>query len=334
MTTSRKLTSALLALFALVVMSASAFAADPGSPYPATSEISDQKAGSILIFNYYTSVAGQEASGNTRINITNTSSTSPAYVHVFFVANGCSVADNFLCLTKNQTATFLISDVDPGMKGYIVAVAVDQANGCPVAFNHLIGDEYVKTADGFEANLGAEAIAALYGTSANPVLPGCNDQQITALLKFNGKFDGYNCLPRVLALSSIPSPSAADTKVVINRIGGSLMTSAETIGSMFGWLFDDAENAFSFTVTGGCQYEETWKGNTPRVTPRIATLIPAQRTGWSKLWANADRGILGAMIVNPTAGEGPDAFEGGHNLHKLTLTCVETYIMPVFPPSC
>jgi hypothetical protein len=331
MRTSRKLTQSLLALFALVVMSASAFAADPGLTYPPTSEVSDQKAGSILIYNFYTSVAGQEASANTRINITNTSSTSPAYVHLFFVASGCSVADNFLCLTKNQTATFLISDVDPGMKGYIVAVAVDLDNGCPIAFNHLIGDEFIKTADGFQANLGAEAIAALY----NGVLAGCDETSPTATLRFNGVVgSGYNCLPRVLALSSIPPPSSADTKVIINRISGSLLTSADTIGSMFGWLFDDAENAFSFTISGGCQYEDTWKGNIPRVTPRIGVIIPAQRSGWGKVWATNDRAILGAMIVKSTGGEGSDSFSGGHNLHKLTLTCVDSYTMPIFPPSC
>jgi hypothetical protein len=330
MRTSRQLPQTIFTLFTLLIMSSAIFAADPGSPYLASAEVSDQKAGSVLIYNYYASVAGQESEANTRINITNTSPTSKAYVHLFFVADGCSVADNFLCLTKNQTATFLISDVDPGMKGYIVAVAVDQDTGCPVSFNHLIGDEYVKTADGFEANLGAEAISALY----SGVLTGCNDQSITAALRFNGSINGYNCLPRVLALSNIPSPSAADTKVIVNRIGGSLLTSASTIGSMFGWLFDDAENAFSFTITGSCQYEETWKGNVPRVTPRIGTVIPAQRSGWAKIWANTDRGILGAMIVNPTAGEGPDSFEGGHNLHKLTLTCNEVYEMPVFPPSC
>lgn len=186
---------------------------------------------------------------------------------------------------------------------------MDGDNGCPTSFNHLIGDEYVKTADGFTANLGAEAIAALYHGN----LAGCNDTTITATLFFDGVVGrGYNCLPRVLALSSIPPPSAADTKVIVNRIGGSLLTSADAIGSMFGWLFDDAENAFSFTITGSCQHEDTWKGNVPRVTPRIGIIIPAQRTGWGKIWATAaisnsnpgGRAILGAMIVKSTGRRG------------------------------
>ena len=64
MRTSRKLTSALLAMFALVLMSAAALAADPGLVYPPTSEVSDQKAGSILIYNIYTSGTTSGMSGS------------------------------------------------------------------------------------------------------------------------------------------------------------------------------------------------------------------------------------------------------------------------------
>jgi hypothetical protein len=103
---------------------------------------------------------------------------------------------------------------------------------------------------------------------------------------------------------------------------------------MFGWLFDDAENAFSFTVTGGCQYEAIWKGNTPRVTPRIGTVISSNRSGWAKLWSVVDRGIVGAMLVKNASGEGSSGFTSGHNLHKLTLSSSNIYTIPVFPPSC
>src|SRR5215471_3652965 len=132
MTTSRKLTSAFLALFALVMLSASALAADPGIVYPPESAVSDQKAGSVLFYNFYSSGATSGATQNTRVNITNTSSTAPAFVHLFFVDGAsCSIADSFICLTQNQTASFLASDVDPGVSGYIVAVAVEPRVGCP-----------------------------------------------------------------------------------------------------------------------------------------------------------------------------------------------------------
>ena len=77
MRTSRKFISAMLSLVALGLMSAAALAADPGLTYPPTSEVSDQKQGSVLIYNIYTSGATSGNSQNTRINITNTS-TSPS----------------------------------------------------------------------------------------------------------------------------------------------------------------------------------------------------------------------------------------------------------------
>lgn len=349
MRTSRKLTLSLLALFALVVMSASALAADPGSPYPATSEVSDQKAGSLLIYNYYNAGSGGEgSSNNTRINITNTSSTDSAYVHLFYASNtfGCSVADHFICLTKNQTATFEMADIDPLSEGYIVAVAVDYYTGCPVAFNHLIGDEFIN-ADGYVANLGAEAFAALWGgpggTSVAPLLPDCDENSAAAVLRFNGVVGtkagaGYNRAPSVLAISSLAPPDTSDTRVIINRLGGSLFTSSDSVGSMFVWLFDDAENAFSFTISGGCQYRADWTSTSPRVAPRLGTIIPPDRSGWAKLWATSaisssnpgPRGIIGAVLVKGDEG----GYNGGRNLHKLTLTPNDGYLMPVFPPTC
>src|SRR5262249_21992466 len=109
----------------------------------AISPISDQKAGSVLIFNIYTS-SSNPIQQNTRLSLTNTNSTLPVFVHLFLVdGTSCSIADSILCLTANQTASFLASDVDPGSTGFIVAVTVD-GNGCPLNFNYLVGDEYVK----------------------------------------------------------------------------------------------------------------------------------------------------------------------------------------------
>ena len=95
-------------------------AVGPGSPYPAASEVSDQKAGSVLFFNYYTSDVSSPAV-NTRLSLTNTNPSLPIAVHLFFVDGAtCSVADAFLCLMQNQTVSFLASDYDPGTSGYVV----------------------------------------------------------------------------------------------------------------------------------------------------------------------------------------------------------------------
>ncbi|MFN0084737.1 MAG: hypothetical protein ACKVX9_05065 [Blastocatellia bacterium] len=334
MRTSRKLTSAVLALFALVMMSAAALAADPGLLMPQTSEASDQKAGSILFYNFYTSGATSGNAQNTRINLTNTSSTSSAFVHLFFVADTCQIADSYICLTPNQTASFLTSDVDPGVTGYIVAVSVD-FNGCPRGANTLIGDEYVKLATGHAANLGAVAFSALFaGTSAV-----CVDSiPTTATLSFDGSTTSgasYNMVPRVLAASNIPSRADGnDTLVTINRFGGNLATGASTLASVFGLMYDDSESVFSFSVAGGCQLRGSLSNTFPRTTPRFETIIPAGRTGWFKVWGGSDIGILGAIInSNPNSAANAGAFSGGRNLHALTLTTASATI-PVFPPSC
>jgi hypothetical protein len=101
--------------------------------------------------------------------------------------------------------------------------------GCPVNFNFLIGDEYVKLASGHAANLAAEGFAALTGG-----LPACNGLSVTALLNFDNV--SYNRAPRVLAASNIPSRADGnDTLIVLNRFGGSLAAGASTLGALFGY---------------------------------------------------------------------------------------------------
>ncbi|HQR36349.1 MAG TPA: hypothetical protein PLK30_26730 [Blastocatellia bacterium] len=332
---TRSLTHVFYALFALIVLSASAMAADPGLVYPATSEASDQKAGSILFYNVYTSGATSGNTQNTRINITNSDAFFSQFVHLYFVAEGCSIADSYICLTANQTASFLASDVDPGITGYIVAVAVDGRLGCPIRFNSLIGDEYVKFTSGHAANLGAVAITAV------PVVDGfaeqqaiCDPNSVTATLNFDGV--QYNRVPAVLALDNVGSRADGnDTLVIINRVGGNLGIGASTLGTLFGLLYDDAENVLSFSVSGSCQLRNSLSNNFPRTTPRFETFIPAGRTGWAKVFSQTGTiGLLGAAInLNPNAGASAGAFNGGHNLHHLTLTTA-SYVVPVFPPSC
>ncbi|MBS1792077.1 MAG: hypothetical protein JST85_30505 [Acidobacteria bacterium] len=333
---TRSLTQLFLSLFAIITLSSLALAADPGLAYPPTSEASDQKAGSVLFYNIYTSGATSGNTQNTRINITNTDPFFAQFVHLYFVADGCSIADSFICLTANQTASFLASDIDPGITGYIVAVAVDGVFGCPIRFNSLIGDEYVKFTTGHAANLGAVAFTAL------PPQPGlaeqqmaCNANSVTAAINFNGI--DYNCSPAVLALDNVGSRADGnDTLIIINRVGGNLGIGAATLGTLFGLLYDDAENVLSFSVSGSCQLRNTLSNNFPRTTPRFETFIPAGRTGWVKFFNQTGAiGILGAAInFNANAASSAGAFNGGHNLHHLTLNCNQAYTVPVFPPSC
>ena len=290
---------------------------------------SDQKPGSILFYNYYTSTV-DAARQNTRISITNTHVTSSAYVHLFFVdGSSCTVADSYICLTANQTASFLASDLDPGTTGYIVAVATDR-NGCPLEFNFLIGDEYVKLSSGHQANLGAEAIAAVAGG-----LPACDGTTSLVELRFNNA--SYNPLPRTLALSNFGSPADGNnTLLVVNRIGGNLATGAASIGSLFGLLYDDAEKSYSFGLTSsGCQLRGTLSGTFPRTTPRIESIVGSGRSGWLRLSSSTDGGIFGVAInFNSNAASNTGAFTQGHNLHKLTLSAATTLTIPVFPPTC
>ena len=302
----------------------------PGDPPHAADAVSDQKAGSVLFFNYYTSSATNPAGENSRLNLTNTDPTRMAWVHLFFVDGGsCAVADSFLCLTPGQTVSLLASDIDPGVAGYVVAVAVDKNTGCPVRFNKLIGDEYVRTQAGFEANPSAVAVAAVAGTPAI-----CDAGSTLSTLNFDGV--SYNRIPRVLAVDNVPSAQDGNaTMLILNNIGGSLAGSVSGLGAVFGLLFDDQENSYSFGFSAGCQFSALLNQTFPRTTPRLNSVIPAGHSGWMKLRAGDEAAMLGVMMVaNPGMRMNPNAYGQGHNLHHLTFATRANLIVPVHPPGC
>jgi hypothetical protein len=305
-------------------------AVGPGLIPAAISPPSDQKAGSVLFYNFFSSSVTAPGTQNTRINLTNTHATRSAFIHLFFVdGSTCSIADMFICLSRNQTSSLLASNLDPGTTGYIVAVVVDRL-GCPLNFNYLIGDEYVKLATGHAANLGAEAISALAGD-----LPLCDVNATTAVLAFNGIT--YDLIPRALALDNISDrASGNDTLLVISRVGGNLTAAAGALGSFFGLLYNDSEQSHSFSFsTGNCQLVSSLSNTFPRTSPRFETVIPGGRSGWLKLWGSADIGIFGAAInFNPNTQTSVGGFSQGHNLHKLTLTSAASLTIPIIAPSC
>lgn len=295
----------------------------PDLPSPVSS---DTRPGSILIFPAYTSDASSPNSQNTRINITNVDASRPAFMHLFFVdGSSCSVADSYLCLTPVQTASFLLSDLDPGVAGYLIAVAVD-SQGCPTNFNYLIGDEYIKFASGHSANLGAESVSAIN-------VPSCSPSETNATIRLDGV--QFSQLGRVVAADGLASVGDNNsTLLIVDRIGGNLGLSATTIGSLFGILYNDIEIGYSFTANlGTCQLRAPLTQNFPRTAPRYPDVVPPGRSGWMKLWigTTSDEAALVGATIN--ANSTIDGYRGGHNLHKLTLGSA-TLTIPLFPPSC
>jgi len=332
MQTTRKLTRALLALAAFIALNSAAFAADPGDPFPASSEISDLKTGSVSIGSFYTSSATDPSEENTAMSIINTDANNPAIVHVFFIEGStCSVADSFVCLTANQTASFLASDVDPGVTGYTVSVTTDSF-GVPVANNKMKWIGCIKTKDGHQGWIYCWETSALFPG----LLPGVLPTDSTATLVFDG-IAGYNRIPRVLATPSIPSLADDNrTILIINRIGGNLATSAAPLGPIFGILYDDQENAASFTFTSAaCQFRSNLSNSFPRTTPRFGTFVQSGHTGWMKFFSLSDIGIIGTVLNhNPNTRTSPTAFNGVGNLIPLTLATSVTLTIPIFPPNC
>ena len=319
----------------------------PGACLPASTVVSDTKAGSLVFAPLFTSSAtgsGGFNQNNTRINITNTHPKLGIVVHLFFVDGAtCSVADAFLCLTANQTTSFFMSDIDPGTVGYMMMVAVDgpagfaggHNTGCPISFNYLIGSANIKFVGSprRDLDLGGESAGSEFGS---PV-PNCDPTSSTAELIFDGTPQGYNQLPAVLAMDSIPSTADGnDTMLIVARLDGNWGIGLQPIGPISGILYDDAEKSYSFGFNvGTCSFRTSLSNSFPRTTPRLEQAIPAGRTGWMKLWSANGAAIIGAMHNrNDNSETAANAFEGGHNLHILRLLPRAVITVPVFPPSC
>ncbi len=315
-------------VFPLILFSAIAYAADPGSPIP-TAATNDQQPGSVLIYNFYTSSATNDGP-DTKFALTNTNTSQNGVTHLFFISGANSAAaDVYICLTANQTFSFLASDIDPGVTGYMIAVASDVLTGLPLGFNFLIGDTQVKLSSGHEAKLTAECIQALFQGTLEI------GDTFSATIDFDGV--EYTKVARALALDHIPSRVEGNrTMLVVNSLSGNLAAKLTSIGTVFGILFDDAENAVSFTTTASCQLNQILSDDFPVTSPNFTTFIPSGRSGWLKLFSTQDRGVSGAAInFNRRSAKERNAFNGGSNLHRLTNTAgTSTLTIPVFPATC
>lgn len=334
----RRSSAMLLAVVATLAFHSFAQAADPGLPLPSDGVMNDQKPGSVVVFNLFTSSATGGNIQNARISITNTNPDSSAFIRFYLASDRLgadALAVEFLRLAGNQTATFLTSDLlsSAGITGFIIAVAVDELSGCPTGFNFLVGNLDVKFAAGFQASLSAQTIAANF-TGA---MPGCQAETGSATLLFNGESNGYDRLPRTLAIDRVSSPADGnDSLLVINRFGGSLSRFTDRIGLLVGTLYNDAGNAFEFTRDIPLRHFRT--NLLSLYGTSLNSVIPAGRKGWMKFSTTQsnDFALFGAILnFNPGAEQNSrSAFNGGENLRALTFTSGVTLTISIRrPPS-
>jgi hypothetical protein len=273
----------------------------------------DSRPGSVLFFNRYTSDSNNPQLSDTQISITNINPAGNASVHLFFVdgATG-SIADFELSLTPNQTLSFLTSDIDPGIGGYIIAVATN--GSVPVQNNSLIGTALIRESDGHQVVLPAFPVAKI---SPGPI---AKDDDDSISLRFNGV--EYERLPGSLAVTSFNSETADASSLIVYSPAGDLISgSMETI-NVYSLLFDDAQRSIpsNFSVRG---YRADPLSAFFNRQGGITRHSPIPKRGWIRLSAGSVP-ILGSVINRGTG------FSSGYNLPSLTLLPSYEIRIPVF----
>ncbi len=367
MHTSHKLTHFLLTLIALLACAATSWAQPiPNAGQPGMDLPSPVKPGSMLFFDIYTSKIG-DATENTRMNITNTHPNRPVLVHFFFVRKSdCTLADAYICLTANQTFSFLASEYDPNETGFLFAVAVN-ANGVPISHNYLIGDLYVKSTFGttsyFQANLGAMAFSARRlwlpapgSTVQNPIgnLVAWADGAAGNAWAFDPSRAGlsfgdyrsdveenlYDNVPNRLAIDNIQSIADGNNTLMILHSMQGKVDQVGAIGSLAGQVYNDTEKGFSYQLRGfSCLETRLLNNDLIRIPTTYSKVIPAGRTGWMFLQSPLNNaqgmpnlGLMGATIVsNSKVATDKAAFNGGHHMHFLSAKENPGFAIPVFP---
>ncbi len=281
----------------------------------ANTKLSDQKAGSVLVFPYYNSKSGAD----TRLTISNTG-IEPANVHLFFIdGSTCNQADQFVCLTPNASLSINTSEYDPETTGWLLAIAVD-AKGNPAQNNSLIGNAFVNDSVSVD-NYGAESFWA-----HSPSLAALNTNG-TATLYFDGS--SYDAVPNQFT-AEIQSPlSVTGQKIVTVGLSGDLtqgtLTGAGQVGIGLAYNGDEKAASFSGFLTGKCQASSVLSNSIPRVPGTLGGLIPKGQSGTIKF--NTGGGV--GLIMTPRSNK----WSGIRGLHKTSVTPT-TITIPVFVPVC
>lgn len=274
---------------------------------------SDQKAGSILFFAKYTSDTIDPQREDTRINITNIHTMQDIDVHLYFVdGSTCSIADAQLTLTPNHTVSFLVSDLDPGVVGYLVAVA--NYSGVPTQFNYLMGDAYYHELSGLTAMLPAMAVEKVSGGDL-VVTP-----ESTADLVFDGA--QYERLPQTVAVSSFNSQVTDETTLSLFVPTTNLGIGTNESHSIFTLVYDDTERVRSTSFLIRCYRRLPLTGL--RVIDGMNNFVREGHTGWIKMTTMNERPILGAAFTRGLR------FSGALNFKHISLLKTYTITVPVF----
>ncbi len=290
--------------------------------------IGDQKPGSVLFYNRYTSSASNPAREDTTLTVTNTSPSSSAYVRLFLV-NGatCQTQEIPLCLAAQQTVSFQMSDLDPGVKGYVVAVATNAA-GEPTQFNYLTGSTIVKQP---AANIGGAFTAVLSAIAIarrvdGDVKAGANND---AELLFDDV--NYDRLPAQSAVDGVPSQANAanSTTLTVYRPMSNLRGGVSNAAiQLTGWGMGDGGQVVptSGNLTTACYGEFTVSAF--RLSPvTLAQLLPSGATAWFAL-STADLQPLLAVQLN--SGQ----YNSGGNARALSFSAEYRIKIPVAPVAC
>jgi hypothetical protein len=297
------------------------------SAVSAATIIGDQKPGSVLFYSRYTSNASNPGRENTTFNITNTNPAESVFVRVFLVDGvTCQTDEIQICLAARQTARYSLSDLDPGVRGYIVAVATNQ-QGQPIQFNWLTGNAVIKQPGNniigsYSTLLSALAVAKRNAGAVTPT--GGQSEMI---------FDdtNYDRLPGQIAFDGVPSQSGGSnaTNLSFYRPTSTLAGAPSNISiQVTAWGQDgDGTIATASGNTATACYSDVALSNF-RLTPRtINQLLPAGTTGWLAASASDTLPLLGVQL---NSGE----YNSGNNGRALTFSTEYRIRVPIVPVTC